>query len=89
MSAHTAATEQEIGRMSQSHASERSNKGGGTDSRHLRGSPCGQILFLMAVAMVVLIGFAALATDIGLLWSGRRRMQTAADAAAIAGDHGT
>lgn len=35
--------------------------------------------------MVVLIGFVALATDVGLLWSERRHMQTAADAAAIAG----
>jgi len=34
--------------------------------------------------MVVLIGFAALATDVGLLWTERRHMQTAADAAAIA-----
>ena len=85
MNARTAATEQEIGQMSQSHASERCKKSGGADSCHLRGSPCGQLLFLTAIAMVVLIGFAALATDVGLLWSERRRMQTAADAAAIAG----
>ncbi|MBF6560414.1 MAG: hypothetical protein IVW56_09005 [Candidatus Binataceae bacterium] len=35
-------------------------------------------------AMVVLIGFVALATDVGVMWSERRHMQTAADAAAVA-----
>jgi Putative Flp pilus-assembly TadE/G-like len=45
----------------------------------------GQILPLVGIAMVVLIGFASMAVDIGLLYSTRRRMQTAADAAAIAG----
>jgi hypothetical protein len=35
--------------------------------------------------MVVLLGFAALTVDMGYLYSTRRRMQTAADAAAIAG----
>jgi hypothetical protein len=45
----------------------------------------GQVLLLVTVALVVLIGFASLAVDIGLLYSTRRRMQTAADAAAIAG----
>jgi Putative Flp pilus-assembly TadE/G-like len=45
----------------------------------------GQILVLVTIAMVVLIGFASMAVDIGLLYATRRRMQTAADAAAIAG----
>jgi Putative Flp pilus-assembly TadE/G-like len=40
---------------------------------------------LAAMAMVVIVGFVALATDVGLLWSKRRQMQTAADAAAVAG----
>ena len=35
--------------------------------------------------MVVLLGFAGLATDLGLLWNTRLRMQSAADAAALAG----
>lgn len=34
--------------------------------------------------MLVLMGFAALAADVGILWSEKRQMQTAADAAAIA-----
>lgn len=45
----------------------------------------GQILVLVALAMVVLVGSVGLATDVGLLWSDRRKMQTATDAAAIAG----
>ena len=45
----------------------------------------GQILLLATIAMVVLLGFSALAVDMGHLYSTRRRMQTAADAAAIAG----
>jgi Flp pilus assembly protein TadG len=45
----------------------------------------GQILLLASIAMVVLLGFAALSVDLGLLYSVRRRMQTAADGAAIAG----
>jgi uncharacterized membrane protein len=45
----------------------------------------GQVLLLATMSMAVLLGFSALAVDIGLLYSTRRRMQTAADAAAIAG----
>ena len=45
----------------------------------------GQILLLATISLVVLLGFTALAVDVGLLYSTRRRMQTAADAAAIAG----
>jgi hypothetical protein len=44
----------------------------------------GQALVLVMIALVVLMGFVALATDIGLMWGARRKMQTAADAAAIA-----
>jgi Flp pilus assembly protein TadG len=51
---------------------------------HRRQSP-GQILLLATICMVVLLGFTALAVDIGYLYSTRRRMQTAADAAAVAG----
>jgi len=45
----------------------------------------GQIVYLAAISLVMLLGFSALAVDIGMLYSTRRRMQTAADAAAIAG----
>ena len=51
----------------------------------LQSGRSGQILMLATIAMVVLLGFSALAVDIGLLYSTRRRMQTAADAAAFAG----
>jgi hypothetical protein len=37
------------------------------------------------MVIVVLVGMVALATDVGILWSDRRQMQLAADAAAIAG----
>src|SRR5208282_4969055 len=49
-----------------------------------RQSP-GQILMLATISMVILLGFTALAVDMGYLYSTRRRMQTAADGAAIAG----
>jgi hypothetical protein len=45
----------------------------------------GQVVALVALALVVLISFVALAIDLGLMWGTKRRMQTAADAAAIAG----
>lgn len=44
----------------------------------------GQVLVLVSLGMVVLLGFAALAIDVGQFWSVRRHMQTAADAAALA-----
>ena len=50
-----------------------------------RRQPSGQILVLTALAMVAVIGSAALAVDVGFLYSARRQMQTAADAAAVAG----
>jgi len=45
----------------------------------------GQVLVLVALALVALVGFVALAVDIGMAWGARRKMQTAADAAATAG----
>ena len=45
----------------------------------------GQVIVGVAVAMVVLLGFAGLAIDMGTLRYQRRLQQTAADAAAIAG----
>jgi hypothetical protein len=44
----------------------------------------GQVLVLVAVSMTVLMGFAAFATDVGLMLRQRRMAQTAADAAALA-----
>jgi len=44
----------------------------------------GQVMVLVALGIIVLCGFAALAVDVGQFWSVRRHMQTAADAAAIA-----
>jgi hypothetical protein len=45
----------------------------------------GQVLWLAVSSIVVLLGFAGLATDLGLLWNTRLSMQSAADAAALAG----
>jgi hypothetical protein len=75
--------------MSQSSSSECPNDGHvggqlikpGNFPRFVRG----QVLLLSAMTIVVLLGFVALATDVGLLWNDRRQMQTATDAAAIAG----
>lgn len=50
-----------------------------------RTSHRGQVLVLVVLALVVLIGCVALAVDVGMLWGVRRKMQTAADAAAVAG----
>jgi Flp pilus assembly protein TadG len=53
--------------------------------RRFAAKPRGQALILMSIALVALMGMAALAVDIGNLWTTRRRMQSAADAAAMAG----
>jgi hypothetical protein len=45
----------------------------------------GQVMVLVAIALVALVGFVALAVDMGFMWGARRRMQSAADAAAQAG----
>ncbi|MEA2158213.1 MAG: putative Flp pilus-assembly TadE/G-like, partial [Solirubrobacteraceae bacterium] len=45
----------------------------------------GQILVITAVAMTVMIGFAAFAIDLGIWWVHARHLQTQADAAAFAG----
>jgi hypothetical protein len=47
--------------------------------------PRGQILVIFALAVTVLIGFAALVVDIGLKMSTERRFQSVADAASLAG----
>ena len=50
-----------------------------------RKSESGQALVLAALALVVLIGFAGLAIDMGVLRYQKRMQQSAADAAALAG----
>ena len=45
----------------------------------------GQVLVLTALSMILLLGFVALATDVGVLFRLKRNLQTAADAAATAG----
>jgi hypothetical protein len=45
----------------------------------------GQTLVLIALSMTVLLGFMALAIDVGALFRAKRNIQIAADAAAIAG----
>src|SRR5258708_5563078 len=45
----------------------------------------GQTLILTALCMTALLGFMALALDVGVLFRARRNMQIAADAAAMAG----
>jgi hypothetical protein len=52
--------------------------------RHLR-DDSGQVLLVVALCMVVLIGFVGLAVDVGYLRYEKRRLQVAADAAALAG----
>ncbi|MGB6974089.1 MAG: pilus assembly protein TadG-related protein [Terracidiphilus sp.] len=45
----------------------------------------GQMLVLTALSLAALLGFLALAVDVGLLFRAKRQVQTAADAGAIAG----
>ena len=48
----------------------------------------GQVLAFLAVCFVVLLGFAALAIDGGMVFSDRRHAQNAADASSLAGGSG-
>src|SRR5512134_2055409 len=45
----------------------------------------GQVLVLVALAIFVLIGFAALGIDVGYMYSVRHELQRSADAGALAG----
>jgi Flp pilus assembly protein TadG len=45
----------------------------------------GQVAIVVALMLVVLLGFAALVVDVGLNWAARTQAQSAADAAALAG----
>ena len=47
--------------------------------------PLGQTFLLVSIALVVVLGMAALAVDVGDRWTTRRLMQSAADAGAVAG----
>jgi hypothetical protein len=50
-----------------------------------RSAESGQIVAVVALGIVVMIAFAGLTADVGLIYGSRRQMQTAADAAAVAG----
>jgi Flp pilus assembly protein TadG len=49
------------------------------------GDERGQMLVLVALSLTLLMGFMALAVDVGVLFRARRNVQIAADAAAVAG----
>jgi len=49
------------------------------------GDEHGQVAIVVALMLVVLLGFAALVVDVGLNWAARTQAQAAADAAALAG----
>jgi Flp pilus assembly protein TadG len=49
-----------------------------------RASPGGQVLVILAIVMVILLGFAGVAVDVGRQNAEQRHAQTAADAAALA-----
>ncbi len=53
-----------------------------------RNSESGQVMAFLALVLVGLVGFAALAIDGGMLYSDRRHAQNAADAASLAGGSG-
>src|SRR5437870_1976709 len=63
------------------------NRGGMTvpSSRVRRRGERGQMLMVAAISMAVLLGFTALAIDMGLFFENRRHLQSSADAAALAG----
>lgn len=52
---------------------------------HSRKGEKGQLIVMLALVMVVLLGFTGLAVDGGMIYSDRRNAQNAADAAALAG----
>lgn len=53
--------------------------------RPIRHRHPGQTFLLVSIAIAMLVGIAAVAVDIGNLWTTRRLMQSAADAGAVAG----
>ena len=59
-----------------------------TNKNHRRPGEEGQVLVLIAVGIVAMMGFAALALDGGMLYSDRRHAQNAADTSSLAGATG-
>ncbi len=51
----------------------------------IRNDESGQVLIMTALSMTILLGFTALAADVGVLFYAKRNLQIAADAAAGAG----
>src|SRR6185437_10627705 len=54
-------------------------------TRNQKCGASGQVFLLLTIALVMIIGMASLGVDIGELWTIRRLMQNAADAAAVLG----
>ena len=52
--------------------------------QRLRKDERGAVAIIVALLMVVLIGFAALAVDISAMWAEKRQLQNGADAGALA-----
>jgi hypothetical protein len=59
-----------------------------TADKRSKTSEKGQVLVFLAICLVVLLGFAALAIDGGMVFSDRRHAQNAADASSLAGGSG-
>jgi hypothetical protein len=55
------------------------------ERRSMFGDERGAVLVHVAIALLALMAFSALAIDYGALWVGRRQAQNAADSAALAG----
>src|SRR5688572_22088709 len=55
-----------------------------SDPRDDRRNDKGSVMVMAALAMVALVLFAALAIDVGFIWSSRTQSQSVADSAAIA-----
>ncbi len=53
--------------------------------KNFRKAESGQILVITALSMTVLLGFMAIAINVGLLFNARRKLQNAVDAAATSG----
>lgn len=54
----------------------------------MRACERGQVLVVVALAFVALLGFAALAVDVGYMYTVRHELQRCADAGALAGASG-
>ncbi|MDI6812990.1 MAG: pilus assembly protein [Desulfitobacteriaceae bacterium] len=70
--------------MARDRGKERTNIQGNTKDSERRGER-GSVAVLLALAFTVLTGFAALVTDVGILYAKHAHLQNAVDAAALAG----